>query len=98
MAGGSPSRQPSGTTEAAARPTAPAAAGTGSGHDGPQPHAALLQPNTDFSRLLQSSDQLAQQLQSASARLSYLTEYAGDDARPVLVAASACSLLLYSIC
>ena len=51
-------------------------------HDRPQLRAASPQPpqDQDFSRLLQSTDQLAEQLQRASERLTYLTEYAGESA------------------
>ena len=68
--------------------TAPAAAAaattaeTESAHDAPQLRAAPPQPpqHRDFSRLLQSTDQLAEQLQRASERLTYLTEAAGESA------------------
>ena len=85
-------RQDAGRTAPAARQglhdTPPAAADvattaeTESAHDQPQLRAAPPQPaqHRDFSRLLQSTDQLAQQLQMASERLTYLTEYAGENA------------------
>lgn len=66
--------------------TAPAAAAAATtaeaetAHDQPQLRVAPPQPSQhqDFSRLLQSTDQLAEQLQRASERLAYLTEYAGE--------------------
>lgn len=63
----------------AAAAAAATTAETESTHDRPQLRAAPPQPaqHRDFSRLLQSTDQLAEQLQRASERLTYLTEYAG---------------------
>ena len=68
--------------------TAPAAAAaatiaeTDNARDQPQPQAAPSQPpqHRDISRLLQSTDQLAEQLQRASDRLTYLTDFAGESA------------------
>ena len=56
------------------RAAAAIASTSSAGENWPQPYPG---PYQDFSRLLQSTDQLAQQLQSASARLSHLTEVAG---------------------
>ena len=64
-------------------------ANTDTAHDWPQPRVMSPQPRAsspqpqahrDFSRLLQTTDQLAEQLQRASERLTYLTEYAGEAA------------------
>lgn len=74
------------TAARAATGTAGIAGTSMGGQYWPQPYTG---PYGDFSRLLHSTDQLAQQLESAYARMSYLTQYAGGHLCPELPQLSA---------